>query len=69
MSHRVEELRLIDKSVNDFFVFSLPLKSPEHAVPNDQNTSVVFVLCVVVCKERQKHIFTFLQNIGNIGGC
>ena len=80
MSHGVEELRLIDKSVNDFFIFSLPLKSPEHAVPDDQNSSVVLVLCFVG-KGRHMHIFLifyeyqthfillqFRTNIGYIGG-
>jgi hypothetical protein len=48
MPERIEELRLIDESVDDLLVVAFPLEGPENPVPDDQNSGVILVKTISV---------------------
>jgi hypothetical protein len=48
MSDGVEELRLVDEAIDDLVIVSLPLKGAKHHVPDDQDSSIVFIQAIPI---------------------
>ena len=44
----IEELGLIDKSIGEAFIGSVPLKRPKHSIPNYKHPCVVLVQTVSI---------------------
>ena len=57
----IEELGLIDKSIGEAFIGSVPLKRPKHSIPNYKHPCVVLVQTVSITACEMYHFYLLSQ--------